>query len=128
MDEISTAWTGHELLDANGEKIGTIEDVRYGDATAGLKWLVVKVGLLGTKRILVPAGEVRETEGALSVPYDKALVKDAPGAKDEGWLSSQEERTICAYFGLDYLSEFGAPVEGCVEGEDDGTAPSSDIP
>jgi len=35
-DSISTEWTGHDLLDINGEKIGTVEDVRFGDATGGL--------------------------------------------------------------------------------------------
>ena len=79
MDDISTQWTGHDLLDVNGDKIGTVEDVRYGDATGGLKWLVVKTGLFGTKKILVPAGEVRASEDALVVPYAKDRVKDAPG-------------------------------------------------
>jgi hypothetical protein len=26
-----TEWTGHELFDMNDEKVGIIEDVRYGD-------------------------------------------------------------------------------------------------
>ncbi len=57
--EIETEWTGHDLFDEKGDKIGTIEDVRYGDMTLGLKWLVVESGLFGTKKLFVPAGEVR---------------------------------------------------------------------
>ena len=101
-DEISTQWTGHDLLDVNGEKIGTVEDVRYGDATGGLKWLMVKTGLFGTKKVLVPAGEVRATEHALVVPYTKDRVKEAPGVDEDELFSPEEERNVCAFYGLEY--------------------------
>jgi sporulation protein YlmC with PRC-barrel domain len=128
MDEISTQWTGHDLLDVNGEKIGTVEDVRYGDATGGLKWLMVKTGLFGTKRILVPAGEVRATEDALVVPYTKERVKEAPGVDEDELFTTEEERNVCAYYGLEYLSSFGVPTEGCVDGESETGAASPEPP
>ncbi len=128
QDEISTQWTGHDLLDVNGEKIGTVEDVRYGDATGGLKWLMVKTGLFGTKRVLVPAGEVRATEDALVVPYTKDRVKEAPGVDEDALFSPEEERNVCAFYGLEYLSSFGAPTEGCVEGESEAGEPSPEAP
>ena len=114
---ISTEWTGHELRDVNGEKIGTVEDVRFGDATGGLKWLLVKTGLFGTKKILVPAGDVRATEDALVVPYPRDRVKDSPGVAESDMLTADEERNVCAYYGLEYVSEFDSPVEGCVDAE-----------
>jgi sporulation protein YlmC with PRC-barrel domain len=115
IDEISTEWTGHDLLDVNGEKIGTVEDVRYGDATGGLKWLMVKTGLFGTKRVLVPAGEVRATTKALVVPYSKDRVKDAPGVVEDELFSTEKEHKVCAHYGLEYVASFGAPAEGCVD-------------
>ncbi len=121
-DDISTQWTGHDLLDVNGEKIGSIEDVRYGDATGGLKWLLVKTGLFGTKRILVPAGEVRATEDALVVPYTKDRVKDAPGVDEKEMFTTEEEQNMCAYYGLDYVSAFGSPDEGCADAESERVA------
>ena len=127
-DEISTQWTGHDLLDVNGEKIGTVEDVRYGDATGGLKWLMVKTGLFGTKKVLVPAGEVRATEDALVVPYTKDRVKEAPGVDEDALFSPEEERNVCAFYGLEYLSSFGAPTEGCVEAESEAGASSPEPP
>jgi sporulation protein YlmC with PRC-barrel domain len=114
-DEISTEWTGHDLLDINGEKIGTVEDVRFGDATGGLKWLLVKTGLLGTKKVLVPAGEVRATEDALVVPFTKDKVKESPGVDEDEGFTPDEERSICSHYGLEYVSEFGAPEEGCAD-------------
>ena len=112
----------------NGEKIGSIEDVRYGDATGGLKWLLVKTGLFGTKKIIVPAGEVRATEDALVVPYTKDRVKDAPGVDENEMFTTEEEQNMCAYYGLEYLSSFGAPTEGCVEGETEAGVASPEPP
>ena len=117
-DGISREWTGHDLLDINGEKIGVVEDVRVGDATGGLEWLVVKTGLLGTKKVLVPAGEVKDTDDALVVPFPKDRVKDSPGVDDSVAFAAEQERQVCAYYGLEYVSEFGSPVEGCADEED----------
>jgi sporulation protein YlmC with PRC-barrel domain len=125
---ISTQWTGHELLDVNGEKIGTVEDVRYGDATGGLKWLLVKTGLFGSKKILVPAGEVRATPDALVVPYTKDHVKDSPGVNEYDLFSPDEERKVCSYYGLEYVESARAPVEGCVDAEDEAGVVSPEPP
>ncbi len=114
-DEISTEWTGHDLLDVNGEKIGTVEDVRYGEATGGLKWLLVKTGLFGSKKVVVPAGEVRATDDALVVPYSKDKVKDAPGVDEDELFTSDQERKICKYYDLEYMTGFRALGEGCVD-------------
>ena len=126
--EMSTKWIGHELLDVNAEKIGTIEDIRMGEATGGLKWLVVKTGLLGTKKILVPAGEVHMAEGALVTSFTKDLVKDAPGVDADKLFSDVEERKVCAYYGLDYLVSARAPAEGCVDAEAEANALSPEAP
>jgi sporulation protein YlmC with PRC-barrel domain len=93
-DSISTERTGHDLLDVNGEKIGTVDDVRFGDATGGLKWLLVKTGLCGTKKVLVPAAEVRATEDALVVPFTKGRVKDSPGVHEDEVFTEDRERNV----------------------------------
>ena len=126
--EISTKWIGHDLLDVNAEKIGTIADIRMGEATGGLKWLVVKTGLLGTKKILVPAGEVRDAEGALVVSFTKDRVKDAPGVDADKIFADVEERKICAYYGLDYMVSARAPAEGCVDAEAEANVVSPEPP
>ena len=91
-DGISSKWTGHDLLDVNGEKIGVVEDVRVG--------------------------EVKATDDALVVPFPKDRVKGSPGVDDSAAFSADEERQVCAYYGLEYVSEFGSPVEGCADEED----------
>jgi sporulation protein YlmC with PRC-barrel domain len=127
-DDISTEWTGHELVDVNGEKIGTVEDVRFGDATGGLKWLVVKTGLFGGKKVLVPAEDLRATEDKLVAPYLKERVKDAPAVDEDQTFTLDQERHICAYYGLDYVSKFGSPDEGCEPHGDGAAAASAEEP
>jgi hypothetical protein len=113
-DELETKWTGHDLFDMEGDKIGRIVDVRYGDFTGNLTWLVVESGLLGSKKILVPAGEVRSSEGRLVAPFPKDFMKNAPGVDYESGAWETEERNLCAFYGLPYVRSATEPVEGCV--------------
>ena len=108
-------WTGHDLFDLDGDKIGTIVDVRLGEATVGVNWLVVATGLLGTKKIFVPVGEVRRSGDRLSVPYTKDRVKGAPKVEDESVLTEADKGKLCRYYGLQYVASVGGPEEGCEE-------------
>jgi len=112
-ERVTTQWTGHDLLDLNGDKIGSITDVRYGDVAGGLTWLVVKTGLFGSKKILVPANDVRSTEDGLVVPYTKDRVKNAPQLENDEVLTGGEETELCTYYGLEYSTTPLAPGEGC---------------
>jgi sporulation protein YlmC with PRC-barrel domain len=95
-------WTGRQVLDTQGEKIGTVQDVLYDDAVDRPEWLVVKTGLFGTKRILVPARDVRTEGDKLMVPYTEDRAKDAPHVANQDAPSQDEERELYLYYGLDY--------------------------
>jgi uncharacterized protein YrrD len=98
--DISAEWIGHDLLDVTGARIGTVEEVSFGKASGGLKWLLVRTGRFGTKKVLVPAGDVRATEDELVVPYTKDRVKDAPTFEEDDMFTRDQESHICAYYGL----------------------------
>jgi len=112
-EEFATEWTGRDLYDLDGDRIGTVEDVIYGDATGGLKWLVVETGLFGLKKIMVPAGEVRRSGDRLSVPHTKERVKDAPKVDDEQALTQADESRLCRYYGLQYAGAVDPSADGC---------------
>jgi sporulation protein YlmC with PRC-barrel domain len=116
-DDLRAEWTGHDLYAADGEKIGTVEDVRYGDGTGELKWLVVEAGLLGTKTIFVPVLEVQRDGERLVVPYDKDQVMKAPKVENELMPTDDEKGGICTYFGLEFTPANIGPREDCVEPE-----------
>ncbi|MCE5253065.1 MAG: PRC-barrel domain-containing protein [Actinomycetia bacterium] len=117
-DEMATQWTGHDLFDLDGNKIGTIEDVRYGDVTGGLQWLVVETGILGAKKVFVPTLEVRRAGGRLSVRHTKDRVKNAPDVENEEVLSRPDEVKLCRHYGLQYGTATAEPAEGCEEMKD----------
>ncbi len=116
--EPATQWTGHDLYDLDGNKIGTIEDVRYGDVTGGLQWLVVETGILGAKKVFVPALEVRRSGDRLSVRHTKDRVKDAPRVENIEALGPPDEAKLCRYYGLQYGGATPQQSEGCEEMED----------
>ena len=78
------SFEGRELFDSNGYKIGDIESVFTDD---GLEFALVKSGLFGTIRRLVPLNDVREAGDELVVPYSKDKVKLAPPAEADKRLS-----------------------------------------
>jgi hypothetical protein len=72
------SFEGRELFDSSGYKIGDIETVFGGDGPA---FALVRSGLFGTIRRLVPVNDVRESGDELVVPYSKDTVKLAPPAE-----------------------------------------------
>jgi len=93
---------GQNLVDSDGDKIGSIEEIYLDAETNEPEWALVNTGLFGTKSTFVPLRNVTEDDGALRVPYDKAKVKDAPKMDADGQLSQREESELYRYYGMDY--------------------------
>lgn len=111
-DRIETQWAGLDVYDLNGEKIGEAEGVRPG-RVGDTSWLVIKTGLLGTKKVFVPASEVRASHDRLSLPFTKERVKDSPQFEDNETFTEAEEGKLCRFFGLQYVGSAGGSEEGC---------------
>jgi hypothetical protein len=101
QEEKELQWTHRHLLDISGEKIGTIEDIRYDDTDIGPKWLLVKGGFFGSHKVFVPAREVRSSRGELAVPFTKERVMHAPRVSRVDYLSGDDERVLGSYYGLE---------------------------
>jgi hypothetical protein len=91
---------GEDLHDRDGEKIGGLEEIYLDAQTNEPQWALVHTGLFGTKRTFVPLHEAEERDGALTVPIDKATVKDAPNVDANGQLTQQEEQELFAHYGI----------------------------
>ena len=85
------SFEGRELFDSNGYKIGDIETVFRGNGPA---FALVKSGLFGTIRRLVPLDDVRESGEELVVPYSKDKVKLAAPAEADRRLSQAERERL----------------------------------
>ena len=103
------SWRGRDLVDNDGDKIGSIEDIYLDRETDAPEWAVVTTGLFGTKRTFVPISDAQPHDDGVRVPFEKATVKDAPRIDPDGELSHDEERTLYQHYGRDYAdSERGS--------------------
>jgi hypothetical protein len=108
-----TTWVGRELVDVHGDKIGTVEGDSCRDTTLGPKWLIVRTGPVGAKKVLVPVDAVVSSGDHLVVPYHRNYIIGAPLVENEEALSEAEEGRLCFRYGLDQPSSGGKSAEGC---------------
>jgi sporulation protein YlmC with PRC-barrel domain len=106
LEDVKT-WRGMTMVDANGEKIGTIEDIYLDRQTGEPEWASVKTGLFGLKSSFVPISAAEPTgEDQVRVPFHKDQVKDAPKVEADGELSADEERRLYEYYGRSDYDEW----------------------
>jgi sporulation protein YlmC with PRC-barrel domain len=99
LQDVKT-WKGMKVVDADGDKIGTIEDVFVDRHRGRPEWATVKTGLFGLKSSFVPLQGAEPVEdGVLRVPVDKEQVKDAPKIETDGELTEEEERRLWQHYG-----------------------------
>jgi uncharacterized protein (TIGR02271 family) len=104
MPDIDTirSWQGATLVDADGDKIGTVESIYLDDQSGQPEWALVNTGLFGTRSSFVPLAQATGSGDQVQVPYEKQLVKDAPRIDPDQHLSESEEQQLWRHYGLDY--------------------------
>src|SRR3954469_19047432 len=98
------SWRGLDMVDADGDKIGKIDEIYLDADTNEPEWAVVTTGLFGTKQTFVPIQDASSTGDGVRVPFEKAQVKDAPKIDPDGRLSQEEERELYQHYGRDWGS------------------------
>ncbi|MDX3852426.1 PRC-barrel domain-containing protein [Streptomyces sp. AK02-01A] len=96
-------WRGHDVVDADRKKIGSLEAVYVDTATDDPSFATVTVGLPTKRRLIfVPLAEATVGPGYLKVPWDKKLAKEAPSIDTDGELLAEDEPRVFAHYGLPY--------------------------
>jgi hypothetical protein len=103
-------WRGHDLVDAQGHKIGELEAV-YVDTVSDLpSFGTVRVGMPTRHRLVfVPLDHATVGPGYVKVTYDRKQVKDAPSIGTDGELPAGDEEAVFKHYALAY--ELGAGGE-----------------
>ena len=91
---------GSNVLDSEGNKIGSIGQLYLDDRTEDPSWATVKTGLFGTSESFVPLAEATVDGDDIRVPYTKDQVKDAPRVDPDGHLSETDEDRLFEHYGL----------------------------
>ena len=96
-------WIDHDVVDADGHKIGSLEAVYVDTATDLPSFATVKVGMVGRHRLsFVPLEGATVGPGYVKVTYGRKQVKDAPSIETDGELPATDEEAIFQHYGLTY--------------------------
>lgn len=114
------------VVDADGERIGTVGQIYLDDATEQPTFVTIRTGLFGTRETFVPVQDADYTDdGELRVPYDRSMIKSCPTVDPEGHVDPDEQTTLYAHYGVTRTS--GAPNPDRPE-DDDSTEESPPPP
>jgi uncharacterized protein (TIGR02271 family) len=92
---------GADLLDAEGSKVGKIEDIYLDNDTQEPEWALVHTGLLGRKLHYVPLMGASVSGDALQTAHTESQIKGAPSIDPDLELSPQEEADLYRHYGVD---------------------------
>ena len=96
-------WRGHDVVDADGHKIGELEAVYVDTGTDLPSFGTVRVGLPTRHRLVfVPLDGATVGPGYVKVSSAKKQVKDAPSIGTDGELPAADEEAIFKHYGLAY--------------------------
>ena len=114
-----TSVANGNVVDNDGDKIGSIGQVYLDDQTGEPNWVTAKTGLFGTAESFVPLSGASISGSDIVVAYDKATVKDAPRVDADGHLSPEEEDALYRYYRLDGAGDLNDRSADYDRGADD---------
>jgi uncharacterized protein (TIGR02271 family) len=109
------SWRGNDVIDRDGDKLGTLEEIYLDQETGEPEWALINTGLFGTKSSFAPLQGASQDGGSVRIAYEKGQVKDAPSVDPDGALSHDEERQLYQHYGIGW--EGARSDAGRFEGE-----------
>ena len=96
-------WRDRDVVDASGDKIGSLESFYYDTGTDEPVFASVQIGIIGRHRLVfVPLGGAVVAPTHLKVQVDKKQARDAPTIDMDGELTRDDEPGLYSYYGLTY--------------------------
>lgn len=99
QDDI-TRMTNAEVVDQNGDKVGSVGQIYLDDQTQRPTWVTVKTGLFGTKETFVPLDQASQDGDRIRVPFTKDFIKDAPNVDADHHITESEEDELYRYYNM----------------------------
>lgn len=97
------AWRGHDVVDVDGHKIGTLEAIYVDTITDQPAFATVKVGMPSRHRLVfAPLAKASVGPEHVRLPLAKKQVRQAPSIETDGELPAGEEAAIFAHYGMPY--------------------------
>jgi sporulation protein YlmC with PRC-barrel domain len=99
---------GRKAYDREGTKIGTVDEVYLDDATGEPEWAAVRTGLF-SRDAFVPLEPSEVVDDTLRVPFERALIRDAPDFGVGRHLSPEQELQLYHHYGLNLPADDDTP-------------------
>ncbi len=97
---------GLTVVDTDGDKVGKVGQVYFGEAAGEPEWVTVSTGMFGTRQSFAPLYQSSVRDGQLVLGVPGQLVKDAPNVEDDGRLDDTEVAALYQHYAT-YLSPAG---------------------
>jgi len=96
-------WRGHDVVDIDGDKIGSLEAVYFDTATDQPAFATVQVGMVGRRRLVfVPLAGATVSPNKVRVSVERKLARRAPAIDTDGQLAAADEPAVFEHYGLTY--------------------------
>ncbi|MEV5511172.1 PRC-barrel domain-containing protein [Streptomyces orinoci] len=99
---------GRKAYDRHGTRIGTVDEVYLDDATGEPEWAAVRTGLFG-RDAFVPLEPSEVVGDTLRIPYERALIREAPDLGVGRHLSPEQELRLYQHYRLDLPVDTSRP-------------------
>lgn len=105
-------WIGSPLLDGDGRRMGTIEELYRHEQTGRPQWVVVKTGRFRSARRFVPLHDATRTPDGVTTPFGRALIAASPQLDADERLRDQDVIELYRHYGLphDTLADGARPA------------------
>ncbi len=100
QDQAQQLIDGGTVVGSDGDSLGKIGQVYLDNQSGDVSWVTVKTGLFGTHESFVPTDDASVSGDTVTVPYDKAKIKDAPHFEAGSELSPTDEEQLYSYYGI----------------------------
>lgn len=105
VDQIEE-WLGHEVLDADGERVGKLDDIIYSASAKEAVFGSVKSGLFGRRASLVPLTDASVGRDYVRVAYTAEQIDRAgSGAAAGDSLTREDAQRLASLYGIQLAAE-----------------------
>jgi hypothetical protein len=113
-----TAWSGRDVLDPDGDRLGAVEGIFLDEATGVPEWVLVRVEDGDAAFVPLVGANVEERTIRVEQPSDR--VAAAPRPEPAETLSVADERRLYEHYGLAYSEQESATLlpEGAAPAEE----------
>jgi len=101
-------WRDHDMVDADGNKIGQLEAIYVDTSTDMPAFASVRIGMIGRHRLtFVPLDRATVAPSHVRVAYPRKQVKDALQIDTDGELAATDEPRLFEHYGLAFAPGAG---------------------